>query len=101
MFIDSQNKYNYIYSMIEWDDNKRNKTLRVRGLDFADVATVDWEEALTIEDVRQPYPETRYVTYAPLRGRMCVFVWCYRGKNIRVISLRKANDREVKKYEGS
>ena len=101
MFIDTQNKYNYVYFMIEWDDDKRNETLRERGLDFADVATVDWDGATTMEDIRQPYPETRYVTYAPIHGRMCVFAWCYRGGNIRMISLRKANDREVKKYDRS
>ena len=85
----------YVYSMIEWDDDKRNETLRERGLDFAEIATVD------MEDMRQPYPETRYVTYAPIHGRMCVFAWCYRGGNIRVMSLRKANDREVRKYDRS
>lgn len=85
--------------MIEWDENKRNATLQERGLDFADVAAVDWDKALTIGDVRQPYPETRLITMAPIRDRLCVFAWCWRGENIRVISLRKANDREVRRYE--
>ena len=73
--------------MFEWDDDKRNETLRERGLDFAEIATVDWDDAMTMEDIRRPYPETRYVTYAPIHGRMCVFAWCYRGGNIRVMSL--------------
>ena len=49
MFIDTQNKHNYVYSMIEWDDDKRNETLRERGLDFAEIATVDWDDAMTMQ----------------------------------------------------
>lgn len=83
---------------IEWDNAKRIKTLEERGLDFADVALIDWDRALTAEDARKPYPETRYVTFAEIKGRLCVLAWCYRGEAIRVISLRKANAREVKRY---
>jgi len=83
---------------LEWDDTKRNKTLAERGLDFADVALVDWDEALTVEDIRADYAETRFVTMAPLNGRLCVFAWCWRGEALRVISLRKANDRERTRY---
>ena len=95
-----RNKRVYINSVkIEWDDAKREKTLKERGLDFADVASVDWEDALTLEDARKNYGETRYVTIAHLKGRLCVFAWCYRGEALRVISLRKANAREGKKHE--
>ena len=87
--------------MIEWDDEKRNQTLKERGLDFADVALVDWDQALTIQDSRQPYSETRFVTYAEIKNRLCVLAWCQRGDNIRVISLRKANQREIDIYEKS
>jgi len=83
---------------LEWDDAKRNTTLAERGLDFADVASVDWAEALTAKDMRADYAETRFVTMAPIHGRLCVFAWCWRGAAIRVISLRKANDRERKRY---
>ena len=85
--------------MIEWDDRKRNETLKTRGLDFADINLVSWDIALTIEDVRQNYSEARFITYAPIRNRLCVFAWCYRGENIRVISLRKANEREIARYD--
>lgn len=84
---------------LEWDDNKRNLTLVERGLDFADVASVDWGLALTREDVRANYSEVRFVTMAPINNRLCVFAWCARGDALRVISLRKANEREKGKYE--
>lgn len=83
---------------IEWDNKKRDKTLSERGLDFADVALIDWDEALTVEDTRLEYGETRYITFAEIHGRLCVIAWCYRGDAIRVISMRKANSREVKRY---
>ena len=83
---------------VEWDEAKRQATLAERGIDFADVALIEWDAALTIEDTRRPYPETRYVTFAPIRGRLCVVAWCWRGTAMRVISLRKANAREEKRY---
>ncbi|MFK5977539.1 MAG: BrnT family toxin [Rhizobiaceae bacterium] len=83
---------------LEWDDIKRNWTLNNRSLDFADVALVDWNEAITLEDVQQIYSETRYITYALIKDCLCVFAWCYRENYLRVISLRKANKREERKY---
>jgi uncharacterized DUF497 family protein len=83
---------------LEWDEQKRAWTLQERGLDFADVASADWDQAITVEDARQAYAETRFATLAPIHGRLCVFAWCWRGGNMRVISLRKANAREVRKY---
>ena len=87
------------YEDLEWDDGKRTRTLKERGLDFADVANADWASAITIEDLRQPYPETRYATFAAINGRLCVFAWCWRNDKMRIISLRKANAREVRQYE--
>ena len=84
---------------LEWADKKRNKAFAERGLDFADVARVDLDTAFTVEDTRADYAEPRFVTMAPINGRLCVFAWCQRGEALRVISLRKANERERNKYE--
>lgn len=86
---------------LEWDEEKRSRTVQERGLDFADVALIDWDQALTQEDARQAYPETRFVTFAPIGNCLCVVAWCYRGEVMRVISLRKANARERKRYDES
>jgi len=83
---------------LDWDEAKRQRTLAERGLDFADVALIDWERAITLEDIRQPYSETRFITYAPIRDRLCVIAWCYRDTALRVISMRKANRRETRKH---
>lgn len=84
---------------IEFDNAKRNKTLRERGLDFADVAKFDWDNALTVKDARNNYGETRFISVGYIDDRLCVVAWTYRGENLRVISLRKANKREIRQYE--
>nr|WP_276946819.1 BrnT family toxin [Haematobacter massiliensis] len=90
----------YIKPMkLDWDDAKRDWTLRERGLDFASVAEADWDNALTAEDLREDYAERRFVSLVPIRNRLCVVAWCIRGDALRVISLRKANTRERKRYE--
>lgn len=84
---------------IEWDNEKREATLKERGLDFADVAHLDWETALTAEYDRYDYGEARQVTLGLINDRLCVVVWIIRGGALRVISMRKANAREVRRYE--
>lgn len=83
---------------LEGDEAKREKAHAERGLDFADVAAIDWTMALTAEDARVGYAEPCFVTMAPIADRLCVFAWCWRGGSMRVISLRKANARERKRY---
>lgn len=81
---------------LDWDEQKRTLTLQERGMDFASVAEADWDDALTVEDSRTDYGETRFVSLVPIHGRLCVVAWCMRGDKLRVISLRKANSRERK-----
>jgi uncharacterized DUF497 family protein len=42
---------------VEWDDKKRSNALAEPGLDFADVAGIDWATAFTVEDTRLDYAE--------------------------------------------
>ena len=53
---------------------------------------------ITIEDDRRDYGEIRFITVGFLEGRMVVVVWTPRGAARRIISLRKANDREQALY---
>jgi uncharacterized protein len=82
----------------EWDESKRQWNIENRGLDFADVARFDFAKAVTRKDVRRAYGEVRYNTIGPLDGRVCTFCWTFRDGRIRIISLRKANDREIEAY---
>jgi len=83
----------------EWDDKKRERNLIARSIDFTIATGFAWDEALTIEDTRSDYNERRFLSYAPIIDRLYAMVWTQRGDTKRIISLRKANKREVLKYE--
>ncbi|MET0747837.1 MAG: BrnT family toxin [Rhizobium sp.] len=83
---------------IYFDPAKRDKALAERGLDFARCAEIFAGETLTREDDRKDYGAQRYITVGWLDGRMLVVVWTPRDGGERIISMRKANDREQKVY---
>lgn len=82
---------------IEFDPIKRTKTLEERSLDFAQAAQVFAGEHLTLEDTREDYEEQRFQTAGWLEDRIVILVWTPRGKARRIISMRKANEREITK----
>ena len=84
---------------VEFDAAKRAGTLEQRGLDMARAGEVFDGASLTVEDDRMDYGETRYITIGFLDERMVVLVWTPRGDVHRIISMRKANDREKAIYE--
>lgn len=86
---------------LEGDEEKRQDALRKRGLDFADVGLIDFGTARTIADNRRNYGEPRWVTYGLIEDRLHVVCWTNRGGRMRIISFRKANDREQKIYSAS
>lgn len=86
--------------MFEWDDQKaeRNQSKHSVNFPFATRAFDD-ENRLTVIDRRDDYGETRYITLAKIDNRVYVVAFTFRSSNIRLISARKANTREVKRYE--
>lgn len=84
---------------LEWDEEKRQRTLEERGLDFADVARFDWGSAVVFDDDRTDYGEHREVALGFLAGAFVALAYTIRGNALRVISLRKANKRERKVYD--
>ena len=83
---------------ITYDITKRNKTLTERSLDFADADSVFAGHHFTAEDTQQDYGEVRLISIGLLKGRMVVLVWTPRGADRRIISMRKANEREQALY---
>ncbi len=83
---------------IDYDPAKRDMTLAERGLDMADAGEVFDGTHITIPDIRFDYGEERFVTIGRLAGRMVVLAWTPRRDTTRIISMRKANDREKKRY---
>jgi uncharacterized protein len=62
------------------------------------VADLDWEAAVIAENTRRDYGEPRLLVMARLDGRLDAAVVTPRGEDLHVISFRKANKREVKRY---
>ncbi|MBM3635533.1 MAG: BrnT family toxin [Alphaproteobacteria bacterium] len=83
---------------IEFNPEKRRRTLADRGLDMAHAFRVFETVHTTAEDDRVIYDETRFITVGYLNNRMVVVVWSLRAGARRIISLRKANEREQEKF---
>jgi uncharacterized protein len=79
---------------VTYDPEKRERTLRERGLDFEDAAIVFAGVTLEVEDTRKDYGEDRIICFGLLAGRMVVVGYTPRGADRHVFSMRKANARE-------
>lgn len=83
---------------ITFDPAKRDATLRERGIDFHHAAQVFAGPTADQPDTRFDYGEPRTVTFGFLRSSMVVVVWTPTAEGRRIISMRKANDRERRTY---
>jgi uncharacterized DUF497 family protein len=83
---------------VEYDPAKRAATLGSRGLDLALAGEAFETEHTTRPDDRRDYGEERYLTVGFMDGRMVVIAWTTRGDARRIISMRKANERERRHY---
>lgn len=84
----------------EWDEAKSGACFAERGFDFAYVVRVFLDPARVIEtDDRFDYGETRHRVIGQINGRVFVVVYTPRDGRFRIISARKANRREVSRYE--
>jgi uncharacterized protein len=85
--------------VIEFDDVKREITLFMRGLDMARANEVFEAPHMSQIDSRKNYGEVRISTFGYLDDQPVFLAWTYRGSKRRIISMRRANEREIKKYQ--
>lgn len=83
----------------EWNPEKRAQTLNQRGLDFADLSRFEWDDSVVFDDNRRDYGEHRQSALGMLDGRLIAIAFTMRGQSCRIISMRKANNRERKVYD--
>ena len=83
----------------EFDSAKNKANIAKHGIDMASAELFELVEAVVTVDSRLAYPETRYQAIGYLGSRLHVMVFTLNAMSIRVISLRKANKREQRKYE--
>jgi len=84
----------------EWSEDKNAANIRNHKIDFADVPPIFGGPMLVELDEREDYGEDRWVGIGVLRNIVAVVVFTEpRQDTIRIISARKANKHERKKYE--
>jgi len=83
---------------IEFDPQKSAKNEKERALPFELVRGLEWAEARITRDARRDYGEERFLAFVPKDGRLYFVCFCQREGTTRVISFRKANEKEVKSY---
>ena len=84
---------------ISFDPAKSHRNQADRGLPFSLVLDLEWSSALIKEDTRRNYGERRYQVLGLIHGRLHAVVFTPRHDKVHVISLRKANNREVRHHE--
>ena len=84
--------------MISFDAAKRLRTLEQRGLDFLDAESVFAGPTIEVPDRRRDYGEDRTVCVGWLRGRAVIVVYTERNGIRHIISMRKANEREQRRF---
>ncbi len=83
---------------IEFDPAKDAANQVKHGVSLSAASDLDWEAALVWVDERFEYGESRMIALAPKTEILYYVVFVERGDVRRVISLRRANRREVKHY---
>ena len=83
---------------IEFDPAKDAANQAKHGVSLSTAGELDWEAALVWVDERFEYGETRMVALVPRTQILYYVAFVDRGEVRRVISLRRANRREVKHY---
>ncbi len=84
---------------ITYDPEKCARNVRERALSFEEVEDFEWNSAYVLEDARKDYGERRFQALGEIGGRVYMLVFTPRGRGVHVISVRKANRREIKRYE--
>jgi uncharacterized protein len=83
----------------DWNLAKCAKNITERGIDFADVVVAFADPGRKIAaDTRKDYGEARYNMLAKVNGRVFHVTFTARGRTTWIISARKANKREQRRY---
>lgn len=83
----------------EWDKNKEKANIEKHGINFELSKILFMSKMVIEEDDRKPYGEKRYKGFGFIDGRCMSVAFTVRDKTTRIISLRKANRRESRRYQ--
>jgi uncharacterized DUF497 family protein len=86
----------------EWDEAKRKANIAAHDVDFSAAAKFEWDSALLEMDDREDYGELREQATGFIGPGLFVLVFTRRDQDddevIRIISLRKAARKEIRRY---
>jgi hypothetical protein len=82
-----------------FDPLKNLANLNKHGIALSEAMRLEWHDAISWVDNRKDYGETRFVALIPMKNRLFCVVYTDTHLNRRIISLRKANNREIERYE--
>lgn len=86
----------------EWDETKSEACKKARRFNFDYAAFAFSDPNRIVEpDTRHDYGEERFGLIGMVERRLYVVIYTLRGRLIRIISARKANQREIKRYDNS
>jgi uncharacterized DUF497 family protein len=83
---------------ITFDRSKNNVNQQKHGVALTAAVALEWDEAVIWTDERKDYGETRMCAIAYIDDRLYYVVYVDREESRRIISLRKANTREITRY---
>ena len=83
---------------IEFNTSKDLINQEKHGISLADAADIEWDTLYAEQDTRFDYSEARIIGFAYIGLRLFCVIYTDRGNVRRIISLRKANKREVNRY---
>jgi uncharacterized DUF497 family protein len=84
---------------ISFDAANNARNITTRGISFSRALEFEWDSALIVADTRKDYGERRFQAFGLIAERLHVLVFTPRAGKTHIISLRKANEREVRRYE--
>lgn len=81
-----------------FDEAKDVLNKNKHGLSLSEATKLEWDDALIWQDTRRDYSEARMIALGAIGERLYCVVYVDREDVRRVISLRKANNKEKKLY---
>lgn len=84
--------------MVTYDEPKRQANLKAHGLDFKGCESLFDGPVVSWEDAREAYGEQRINVLGVLAGIVVHMTYTERGDDLHVISLRKAEKHEIKRF---
>jgi uncharacterized DUF497 family protein len=82
----------------EWDAAKNRANLAKHGIDFQAAIRIFEGPMLELPDNRRDYGEMPVIAIGAIDGREYTIVYAHRGGDRRIISARRAHEKERKAY---